>query len=50
MKMSGYATDYDNDEGQYDEWLEGKLIIDDIIEKTKLEKNMMVYTCQKMVD
>ena len=28
----------DNDEGQYDEWLEGKLIIDDTIEKTKLEK------------
>ena len=28
----------DNDEGQYDEWLEGKLIIDDIIKKTKLEK------------
>jgi len=28
----------DNDEGQYDEWLEGKLIIDDIIEKTNLSK------------
>ena len=28
----------DNDEGQYDEWLEGKLIIDDIIKKTNLEK------------
>ena len=28
----------DNDEGQYDEWLEGKLIIDDIIEKTNLIK------------
>ena len=28
----------DNDEGQYDEWLEGKLVIDDIIEKTNLSK------------
>ena len=28
----------DNDEGQYDEWLEGKLIIDDIIKKTNLSK------------
>lgn len=28
----------DNDEGQYDEWLEGKLVIDDIIEKTNLRK------------
>ena len=28
----------DNDEGQHDEWLEGKLVIDDIIEKTNLRK------------